>query len=113
MKSIYTCPHCGEKTFNPLTKAMSGTMKSKGRPCPKCGMLCVNGKGATTFSAVYCLIAFAAVVIIYVHGMDSEWMFTHEVPMVLGLILSMFLVPRIASAFFFNMVQSVRIDAYK
>ena len=111
--SIYTCPHCGKKSFNPLTKAFAGTMKSKGKACPKCGMLCVNGKGATTFSAIFCLVAFIAVGYIYLHGADNEWMFTHEVPMVAGLIASMFIIPRIANAFFFKMEQSIRIDAYK
>ena len=110
--SIYNCPHCGTKSFNPLSKAMAGTMKSKGKPCMKCGKLCVNGKGATIFSAIYSLLAFAAVVYIYIHGADNEWMFTHEAPMVIGLILSILLVPRIANAFFFKMMPSVRIDAY-
>ena len=108
--SIYTCPHCGEKTFNPIKKAVAGTMKSKGKPCPKCGKLCVNGKGATTFSAIYCLIAFVFVVYIYIHGTDSGWMYYHEAPMVIGLILSMFIVPRIANAFFFKMTPSIRTD---
>ena len=85
-------------------------MKSKGKPCPKCGKLCVNGKGATIFSAIYCLIAFIFVVYIFVHGIDTEWMFFHEAPMVIGLILSMFIVPMIANAFFFKMMPSIRID---
>lgn len=108
--SIYNCPHCGAKSFNPFSKAMAGTMKSKGKPCMKCGKLCVNGKSATTFSAIFCLIAFAAVIYIYIHGADNEWMFTHEAPMVIGLILSMLIVPRIANAFFFKMMPSIRVD---
>ena len=111
--SIYTCPHCGEKSFNPLTKALAGTMKSKGRACPKCGKLCVNGKGATIFNAIISVVAFIAIVYIYLHGADNEWMFTHEVPMVAGIIILLFLVPKIVSGFFFKMEQSVRIDAYK
>ena len=108
--SIYTCPHCGEKTFTPMKKAMTGSIRTKGKPCPKCGKLCVNGKSATTFSAIFCLIAFAAVIYIYIHGADNEWMFTHEAPMVIGLILSMLIVPRIANAFFFKMMPSIRVD---
>jgi DNA-directed RNA polymerase subunit RPC12/RpoP len=111
--SIYTCPHCGAKSFNPLTKALAGTMKSKGRACPKCGMLCVNGKSATIFQAIFSVVAFIAVGYIYLHGADNEWMFTHEVPMVFGLILSTIFVPKIVNAFFFKMEQSIRIDAYK
>lgn len=111
--SIYTCPHCGEKTFTPIKKAVSGTMKSKGKPCPKCGKLCVNGKGATVFEAVYCLIAFAFIVVIYLNGLKNEWMFTHEMPMCICLLASMYVVPRIVNAFCFRLVQSIRLDAYK
>ena len=110
MSSIYNCPHCGEKSFNPWTKGTAGQLNSKGRPCMKCGRLCVNGRGATIFNAVYCLFAFAVIVFIYLHGTKNEWWFTHEVPMVLGMILSIFIVPKIANAFFFRMAPSIRID---
>ena len=40
----YTCPHCGEKTFSPLQKALCGGMSSSGKNCPSCGGRCVNGK---------------------------------------------------------------------
>ncbi|WP_297961652.1 hypothetical protein [uncultured Ruminococcus sp.] len=108
--SIYKCPHCGKKSFNPWTKAMTGQLNSKGRPCMECGRLCVNGKGATIFKALYCLAAFAVIIYIYIHGADNEWMFTHEAPMVIGLILSMFIVPRVVNAFFFSLAPSIRID---
>jgi hypothetical protein len=111
--SIYTCPHCGEKTFTPMRKAMAGNMKSKGKPCPKCGKLCVNGKSATTFDAIYCLAAFVLVIYIYLNGTKNEWWYYHEMPMVMGLVLSMFIVPRIAHAFFFKLTESIRLDAYK
>ena len=111
--SVYTCPHCGEKTFTPIRKAMAGNMKSKGKPCPKCGMLCVNGKGATIFDAIYCLVAFAFVIGIYLIAENNDWVHFYEIPFVMGLILSMFLVPRIVHAFFFKLEQSIRLDAYK
>ena len=31
--SIYTCPHCGEKTFNPITKAFAGGLHTRGAVC--------------------------------------------------------------------------------
>jgi len=111
--SIYNCPHCGEKSFTPMSKAMAGTMKSKGKACPKCGKLCVNGKGATIFNAIYSLVMFIIVGYVYLHGADNEWMFTHEVPIVAAIIISILVVPKIVSAFFFKMEQSIRIDAYK
>ena len=111
--SVYTCPHCGEKTFTPIRKAMAGIMKSKGKPCPKCGMLCVNGKGATIFDAIYCLVAFIFVIYVYLNGTKNEWWYYHEWPIVFGLVMSMLIVPRIVHAFFFKLTESIRIDAYK
>lgn len=111
--SIYTCPHCGEKSFNPWTKAMAGQLNSKGKPCMKCGRLCVNGRGATVFNAIFCTIAFACIVIIYLNGLNSAWMYYHEVPMVIGLILLMFIVPKLVNAFFFKMAPAIRIEPKK
>lgn len=102
--SIYTCPHCGEKTFNPLTKAFAGQLNSKGRCCPKCGKRCVNGKAATTFNAIYCLAAFIGVIITYLYPPY------HEVLIVIGLLASMYIVPKIVNAFCFKMAESIRIE---
>lgn len=88
-------------------------MKSKGKPCPKCGMLCVNGKGATIFDAIYCLVAFIFVIYVYLNGTKNEWWYYHEWPIVFGLVMSMLIVPRIVHAFFFKLTESIRIDAYK
>lgn len=101
--SIYTCPHCGERTFNPLTKALAGQLNSKGRVCPKCGKRCVNGKGATIFNAVYCLIAFALVVVIYLYAIPGETIY------VAILLLSMLIVPRLVNAFFFKLTEAIRL----
>jgi len=108
--SIYTCPHCGKKTFTPIKKAFAGQLNSTGKPCMECGKLCVNGTGATIFNAVYCLIAFVFVIIIYLNGTKNEWMFFHEVPMVIGILLSMYVVPKLVNAFFFKLEPSIRIN---
>ena len=113
MSSIYNCPCCGKKAFNPLSKAMAGTMKSKGKKCKKCGKRCVNGKGATAFAALYFAISFVFVIVIFVHGQDNYWWDTHEMPLVLALILNMLIVPRIVNGFCFKMMETVRIDAYE
>ncbi len=102
--SIYTCPHCGEKTFNPLTKALAGQLNSRGRKCPNCGKRCVNGKGATTFNAIYCLLAFAGVVYTFLTAIP------YEIPIVIALIASIVIVPRIVNGFFFKMTEAIRID---
>ncbi len=109
--SIYTCPHCGEKTFNPFTKAIAGQMNSKGRECKNCGTRCVNGKGATVFNAIYSLIGIIAVVYTYLH--PDKFIVgdvNYEVFVVIGIILSMFLVPRIVNAFCFKMEESIRLN---
>ena len=58
--SIYDCPHCGEKTFNPLTKALAGPMNSKGRACKACGGKCVNGQVSAVIRMILSLLMGAA-----------------------------------------------------
>ncbi|MCD8187525.1 MAG: hypothetical protein LUD57_02695 [Ruminococcus sp.] len=108
--SIYTCPHCGEKSFNPWTKAFAGQMNSKGKPCPKCGRRCVNGKGATIFNAIYCLLAFACIIFTYLKAPDIEWLSYWELIIVPALLVSIIVIPKLVNAFFFKMEQAIRLD---
>ncbi|MBR2912543.1 MAG: hypothetical protein IKC40_01310 [Oscillospiraceae bacterium] len=52
----HVCPHCGEAAFSPLRKAMAGSLRSSGKPCPNCGRKCCNGMGSIYFSAVTSVI---------------------------------------------------------
>lgn len=118
MKSIYTCPHCGKKSFNPLTKALAGQLNSKGRVCMECGRRCVNGKGATIFNAIYCLAAFAGIVAVYLNapkalGTEYEWFAHYEMFINMGLILSIIIIPRLVNAFFFRLAPAIRIEPVK
>lgn len=113
MSSIYKCPCCGEKSFNPLTKAMTGTMKSKVKCCPKCGKRCVNGKGAAAFAALYYTVSFLFLIFVFFHGQDNYCWDTHEVPLVPALMLNMYLVPKIVNGFCFRMMETVRTDVYR
>lgn len=93
-------------------------MNSPGKVCMECGRKCVNGKGATIFNAVYSLIAFALIVIVYLFapktlGTEYEWIAHFEMLIGAGLLLSIFIVPKIANAFFFKMTAAIRIDAVK
>lgn len=109
--SIYSCPHCKEKTFNPFTKAMAGQMNSKGRVCKNCGTRCVNGKGATVFNAIYTLIAFAGVVYTYLHPENfASGDVNYEIFVVIGLILSIVLIPRLVNAFCFKLTEAIRLN---
>jgi uncharacterized protein (DUF983 family) len=108
--SIYTCPHCGEKTFNPWTKAFAGQLNSKGKPCKNCGRRCVNGKGATIFNAIYSILAFAGIIFTYLKAPSISWLSYWELVIVPALLISLFVVPRLANAFFFKMQESIRLE---
>lgn len=108
--SIYQCPHCGDKSFNPITKAMAGQLNSNGKPCKKCGRLCVNGKGATIFNAVFAVMCFVLVILTYLKSPGIGWLYPIEKQVVIGLILAVFIVPKIVNAFFFKMEPAIRIE---
>ncbi len=61
----YTCPHCGEKAFTPLQKALAGSYRSMGKPCPHCGKRCCNGMASIYFDSIVSVIAFVLIMIIY------------------------------------------------
>ncbi|MBR1593023.1 MAG: hypothetical protein IJ666_08470 [Ruminococcus sp.] len=111
--SIYTCPHCGKKSFNPVSKAFAGQLNSKGKVCMECGRRCVNGKGATIFNAVYTIIVFALIVIIYLNAPKTadtqyDWIDKYELFINAGLILSYAIVPKLVNAFFFRLEPAIR-----
>ncbi|MDO4862995.1 MAG: hypothetical protein Q4A05_02395 [Ruminococcus sp.] len=113
--SLYKCPNCGEKSFNPITKALAGQLNSRGRVCMSCGRRIVNGKGATIFNAIYSVIVFAGIVAVYLgspklDGTQYEWVFHYELLIGIGLLISKFIVPRLVNAFFFKMTPAIRID---
>ncbi|MBR6070094.1 MAG: hypothetical protein IKP78_05850 [Ruminococcus sp.] len=113
--SIYKCPNCGEKSFNPITKAMAGQLNSRGRVCMKCGRRIVNGKGATIFNAIFSILMFAGIVATYLGapktmGTSYEWIKDFELLITVGLLLAKFIVPRLVNAFFFKMTPAIRID---
>ena len=51
-------PYCGAKSFNPLKKAFTGGLHTKGKVCMECGQHCVNGKASMIFSAVVYIAAW-------------------------------------------------------
>lgn len=111
--SIYTCPHCGEKSFNPVSKAFLGQLNSNGKPCMKCGRRVVNGKAATIFNAVFSAVCFLLIVFIYLKAPSISWLDPIEVPVVIGLIAAILIVPKLVNAFFFPLAPAIRIDLKK
>lgn len=107
--NIYTCPHCGKKAFGPYKKALAGQMNSKGKPCNNCGGLCVNGKGATIFNAIYSALCIIAMVWVYLNAGRQPFLQRWEVIIQAAIVLSIILVPRIVNAFFFKLTESIRL----
>lgn len=105
-KSIYTCPYCGEKTFNPLTKALAGGIASKGHACPKCNHHAVNGKACAVISAIIYVIAL--VVVFYIYFIEKEDN-TAYIYMAATIILA-FIITRLIYAFAFPLIKVVRND---
>lgn len=102
--SIYNCPNCGEKTFNPLTKALAGQLNSKGKACPNCGKHITNGTAASVFNAIYSIGIFVLVVATYLLELPYDWV------IIICAIASLLIVPRIVNAFFFKMELTRRKD---
>ncbi|MBR4201861.1 MAG: hypothetical protein IKQ91_11460 [Oscillospiraceae bacterium] len=91
----YTCPHCGNKTFTPLRKALCGGLSSSGKPCPECGGRCVNGKLSLLVNTVLRLTALIMIIRIYFkHTTLTEVFWYGVVPMiaayVIGFLFDMF-----------------------
>lgn len=109
--SIYNCPCCGQKTFNPISKALAGQLNSKGKHCSSCGKRVVNGKGATVFNAIYSLIAIIAMVLVFLYAPEYYFLSRFEVLIQAAIAVSIPLVPRIVNAFFFKLTEAIRIES--
>lgn len=102
MKHI--CPHCGKKSFTSLMKARCGGMSSAGKPCPECGVRCVNGKASLLVNSVLRLAAFIMIIYIYfVHENLIQVFWFGVVPLILSYIIG----------FLFDMFFGKLIEAIK
>lgn len=102
----FTCPHCGEKTFTPLQKALAGSYKSVGKPCPKCGKKCCNGMGSIYFDNILSIIAFISVIVIYTNTDSSQKVQTSILMAVI--IVGSFLLSFLFKMFFGKLVEPIR-----
>ena len=105
--SLYDCPHCGEKTFTPLTKALAGPMNSKGRACKACGRKCVNGQVSAVIRMLLSLLMGAGVLasILFVEDTVTAML------CIVGAVLLYVLLNGLINAFFFPLIKAVRRDA--
>ncbi|MBE6876769.1 MAG: hypothetical protein E7496_08665 [Ruminococcus sp.] len=102
----YTCPHCGEKTFSPLQKALAGSYRSVGKPCPKCGKKCCNGMASIYFDSIVSIIAFVLILIIYFKFDASQKM--QSSILIVAIIGISFLLSFLFRMFFGKLVEPIR-----
>lgn len=101
----FVCPHCGEPTFSPWQKALAGTLRSKGKPCPKCGKRACNGMGSIYFSTVVQGLGLVAIVVIYLFHTEL-WISSI---LIVGIILATLLLSFLFNMFFGKLVEPIRI----
>lgn len=118
--SIYECPYCHEKTFNPLTKAFAGAINTKGRACPNCGRKCTNSIGSSIFHTIVDAIVLIAAIVFYVQDIDfgikisiGGTSFKGSYVLIAGMIVAAFIINKIFDAFFLPLAKSARVDAYQ
>jgi hypothetical protein len=115
--SVYECPHCHKKTFNPITKAFAGQINSKGRVCKSCGRRCSNGMGSTIFNTIVDLAALIISIVCYLmdYGITIDLGFAKfqgSYVVIVICIVSAFVITRIFDAFFLPLTKPARTDAY-
>ncbi len=67
----HVCPHCGEAAFTPIQKALAGSLRTMGKPCPNCGRKCCNGMVSIYFSTVTSVIALVVIIAAYLIFKDK------------------------------------------
>lgn len=67
----YVCPHCGEPAFTPIQKALAGSLRTNGKPCPHCGRKCCNGMASIYFSSATSIIALIIIIASYIMISDK------------------------------------------
>ena len=67
----HNCPHCGEPAFTPIQKALAGSLRTNGKPCPNCGRKCCNGMASIYFSSVTSILALIVIIAAYIMISDK------------------------------------------
>ncbi|MBQ8079166.1 MAG: hypothetical protein IJ236_04375 [Oscillospiraceae bacterium] len=100
----YECPHCHEKTFTPLQKALCGSYRTMGKPCPKCGRRACNGMTGIYFQSVTSIAMIIAIITIYLKATER----VHSSMLIGAIILGYFVVNFIFNMFFGKLTEPIR-----
>ncbi len=101
----HTCPHCGEKTFTPIQKALAGSLRSSGKPCPGCGRKCCNDMKSIYFSTIVSLFMLIACVMIYLFSTDKVL----STVLILVIIAARFVLVFLFDMFFGKLTKPIRL----
>ena len=102
----FTCPHCGEKTFSPIQKALCGGMSSSGKRCPSCNARCVNGKLSLAFSTILRLSVL--VIVIYNYFTSTDGNGTNVILIGAALIAGAYAVGFLFDMFFGKLIPAIK-----
>jgi hypothetical protein len=100
----FECPHCHEKTFSPIQKALCGSYRGYGKPCPKCGKRAVNGMTGIYFQTVLSILIGAACLIIYFRATER----VYSSIIMACLIAGYFVLNFLFNMFFGKLVEPIR-----
>ncbi len=101
----HTCPHCGEKSFSPLQKALAGSLRSTGKPCPSCGRKCCNDMKSIYFSTIISLAMLVGCIAVYLTATSAK---TASILIIL-FIAARFLIVFLFDMFFGKLTKPIRI----
>ncbi len=100
----FECPHCHEKTFSPIQKALCGSYRGMGKPCPKCGKRACNGMAGIYFQCVLATLIGAAILVIYFKATER----VYSSIVIACLIAGYFVLDFLFNMFFGKLVEPIR-----
>ncbi len=101
----YECPHCGEKSISHIKKAFAGNPKSKGAKCPICERRCTNELKSAVCHSIFLGAALIFLIVMYLTQRTAESSLYCIIAFAAALII-----PHIIDAFFFKLVPAIRLD---
>ena len=101
----HACPHCGEKSFSLIQKALAGSLRSTGKPCPACGRKCCNGMASIYFSTAVSLVMLVACIAIYLTAQEH----VYSTILIIAIILVRFIAVFVFDMFVGKLTEPIRI----